>query len=106
MVARHEAESVGPSSEGEAEVARESGRRLGALVAGAKMLRIAPADEPGEAIELPTSAVRLLVRVLEEMAAGNAVTLVAMQAELTTQEAADLLGVSRPFVIRQMKAGE
>jgi excisionase family DNA binding protein len=48
----------------------------------------------------------LLVRLLSEMASGNAVTLIPVHAELTTQQAADLLGVSRPFVIKQIEEGK
>jgi excisionase family DNA binding protein len=55
---------------------------------------------------LPRQAAQLLVQVLEEMGAGKAVTVTGVEAELTTQEAAKVLGVSRPFVIRQMEAGE
>ena len=52
---------------------------------------------PDEPLVLPAAAVRLLGALLTELAKGNAVTLMPRHAELTSQEAADLLNVSRPF---------
>jgi len=52
---------------------------------------------------LPAAAVQLLQFVLAQMAGGNAVTLLPVHAELTTQEAADLLGVSRPYLVKQLE---
>jgi len=57
-------------------------------------------------IELPTSALRLLADVLAEMADGNAVQVVPVHAELTTQEAADLLNVSRPHLVKLLEDGQ
>ena len=54
----------------------------------------------GERIVLPNSVYRILTAVLSEMVQGNAVAVVPIHHELTTQEAADLLNVSRPYLVR------
>lgn len=61
---------------------------------------------PDEPVVLPAEAVRLLGALLTELAKGNAVTLMPHHAELTTQEAADLLNVSRPFLIGLLDSGQ
>ena len=57
-------------------------------------------------INLPLPIVRLLLRALEEMAAGNAVTLLPITKELTSRQAAELLRVSRPSLIKMLDAGK
>lgn len=59
----------------------------------------------GVVVELPAQAIDLLVQLLGQLAEGNAVTIVPVHAELTTQQAADLLNVSRPFVIKLIEQG-
>lgn len=60
----------------------------------------------GEKVELPQSAVKLLFEILNQIAEGNALTLVPKHASLSTQEGADLLNVSRPFFIKLLETGE
>jgi excisionase family DNA binding protein len=52
---------------------------------------------------LPKTALNLLEHILSEMAKGNEITLAAPEKELTTQEVAKLLNVSRPFVVKLLK---
>jgi excisionase family DNA binding protein len=61
---------------------------------------------PDEPVVLPAAAVRLLGALLTELAKANAVTLMPHHADLTTQEAADLLNVSRPFLIGLLENGQ
>lgn len=68
-------------------------------------IQIFDAKNKAHQIELPTSALRLLVDVLSELAEGNAVKVVPVHAELTTQEAADLLNVSRPHLVKLLETG-
>ncbi len=57
-------------------------------------------------MDLPLPIVRLLVGALQEMAAGNAVTLLPVPTELTTQQAAELLRVSRPSLVKMLDEGK
>jgi len=59
-----------------------------------------------EPLALPRVVVDLMARVLAHMAAGQSVAIVPSNAELTTQQAADLLNVSRPYLIGLLKEGK
>jgi len=48
----------------------------------------------------------LLIDVLTEIGGGNAVSIIPVHAELTTQEAADILNVSHPFFVQLLERGE
>jgi excisionase family DNA binding protein len=101
-------ETVTPTA-ADAQLARESSRRLTQFLAAkpkkSLRLRIEPENEPEESISIPVTAFRLLNSILTEMAKGNAVTLIPVHAELTTQQAAHILNVSRPFLIEQLEKG-
>lgn len=93
-----------PPSKSDVELARSSGRRLASYVRKGQALKLHVRDaDREEAIDLPAGAVKLLMAVLEDMALGRAVTVVPQDAELTTQQAADMLNVSRPFLIGLME---
>lgn len=68
-------------------------------------LRVDDGDED-ETLVLPRGAIELLARVLAHMANGQGVSVVPADAELTTQQAASLLNVSRPYLIGLLDAGE
>lgn len=90
-------------------LARESGRVLAAVLkTGAATRRIGFPDDGGaiSAVCVPTSVLRLFLDILTEIGRGNAVSVIPIHAELTTQEAADVLSVSRPFLVQLLEKGE
>lgn len=100
-------ETVAPS-EADARLARESSRLLATRELGKRSsvrIRLDDGDE-AEPVVVPASAVRLFLHLLTEMSQGNAVTLIPTHAELTTQQAADLLNVSRPYVVKLLDEGK
>ena len=89
--------------------ARESLPRIDQILeAGRSDLRVSiqTDEQSGPQIRLPLPAVRLLKGILAEMAQGHGVTLLPVQTELTTQQAAGLLNVSRPYLIGLLEAGQ
>lgn len=94
-----------PTSPEESELARTSSRLLAACIGHGKTARLRVIDGDG-VIEVPVAALRKLVDILTNMAAGNAMSLVPIHAELTTQQTADFLNVSRPYVVGLLERGE
>jgi excisionase family DNA binding protein len=60
----------------------------------------------GEQVPLPQEVYRLLIEVVEAMREGKAITLVPRTQRLTTQEAADFLGISRPTLVKLLEEGK
>jgi excisionase family DNA binding protein len=84
-------------SEQDAQLATESSRILSALAEVGDEFRVQL--ESGITLRLPSAVKTLLTHLLTEMSRGNAVTIIPIHAELTTQEAATFLNVSRPHLI-------
>ncbi|PSB30989.1 helix-turn-helix domain-containing protein [Chlorogloea sp. CCALA 695] len=96
-------------TEGEAQLAQESSRILASHSPHHRStieLKVARDDNSEQKVVIPAAAFHLLVDILSQMAQGNAVTLIPIHAELTTQEAAEILNVSRPFLIKLIETGE
>jgi excisionase family DNA binding protein len=86
--------------------ARDLRRALAKHRAGRKTVRVQiAAGQKAETLDLPPVVTRLLMDILDETAAGRAVTLVPLEPEITTQQAADLLNVSRPYVVGLIEKG-
>ena len=94
-------------SEDDVKLAREAKKVLAPRLSSTSpfdLRAINPLKEPS--IKIPAQAAHLLVQILDEMSRGNAVKLIPVHAELTTQDAADLLNVSRPTLIRLLDEGK
>jgi excisionase family DNA binding protein len=95
--------------ENEARTAAEALERVQAYlsrhVEGPARVRLSD-DDGGNELIVPWMAVELLARLLAHLASGQGVSIVPSHAELTTQQAADLINVSRPYLIGLLEAGE
>ncbi len=101
-------ETVAPSA-ADALLARESSRRLASHKLGKRSsvrIQLLTDGEEAETVAVPASALRLFLHLLVEMSQGNAVTLIPTHAEMTTQRAADLLNVSRPYLVKLLDEGK
>lgn len=90
----------------DAAIARISGQTLARVARKRQPLTLRVTDaEQEQPIELPAGAVAMLMDILEAMASGKGITLIPENAELTTVQAADVLNVSRPFLIKLLEEG-
>lgn len=95
-------EKVGGRERAAAETASA---RLAGLAACDCSVTVRFSGSETEAVEIPAPAVRLLARCLTELGQSKVVGVVSLGSELSTQQAADLLGVSRPFVVKEIEEG-
>jgi excisionase family DNA binding protein len=95
-------ETIMPTDQ-DAQVAREFRAAFTplALQDGTAHLHFHDNDREADFI-LPSSVVRLLIGVIKEMSKGNGVSITPIQSEMTTQQAADYLMVSRPYLIDEL----
>lgn len=107
MITNHFPKTILPL-EKEVEAAVQGQRELASLLSTkfeTQRIDIFDKEDKPHTLVLPTSALRLLVDILGELAIGNAVKVVPVHAELTSQEAADLLNVSRPHLVKMLEEG-
>ncbi|MEI6529846.1 MAG: helix-turn-helix domain-containing protein [Candidatus Falkowbacteria bacterium] len=90
----------------EAEEAKITSRALSKYAHNERLhLKIASNNESEDLI-LPGYAINLLLAMLTEMSKGNAITVMPIHAELSTQETAELLNVSRPHLVDLLEQGK
>ncbi|ONH57569.1 DNA binding domain-containing protein, excisionase family [Pseudomonas cedrina] len=107
MITHHLPKTIPPLKK-EVEAAVQGQRELASLLSTkfeTQRIDIFDKEDKPHTLVLPTSALRLLVDILGELALGNAVKVVPVHAELTSQEAADLLNVSRPHLVKMLEEG-
>ncbi|MEI6336582.1 MAG: helix-turn-helix domain-containing protein [Methylococcaceae bacterium] len=91
----------------EAEEAKITSRALSKYAHNERLhLKIASNNNESEDLILPGYAINLLLAMLTEMSKGNAITVMPIHAELSTQETAELLNVSRPHLVDLLKQGK
>jgi excisionase family DNA binding protein len=100
--------SITPNTE-EALIANQSGKALSLLAETSENIHLlVTTTGKNEAINVtvPASAFKAMVRMLTELGKGNSVTMLPEEAELSTQRAAQIMGVSRPYLIRLLEEGK
>src|SRR5262245_59877108 len=98
----------GPEADSHPGTLWRTGDAIEEFVQNAENLSLTLTRPDGRQLEVtvPGAAMHILARVLDEMASGRPVTLLPQEAELSTRQAAELLGVSRPYLIKQLEAGK
>ncbi|MBC8757001.1 helix-turn-helix domain-containing protein [Kordia sp. YSTF-M3] len=63
-------------------------------------------EETSEKIKIPLKALKLLAKILQATSQGKPISVVPIATEMTTQAAAELLGCSRPHIVKLLESGE
>ncbi|MCH8530926.1 MAG: helix-turn-helix domain-containing protein [Saccharospirillum sp.] len=91
----------------EVEQAKQSSRTLSKYANVDRVsLSLRGSDGQADELVLPGHVLQILLDVLAEMSQGNAISLIPYHQELSTQEAANLLNVSRPFLVGLLEKGD
>lgn len=97
-----------PSAE-EMALAKLGSQELSAVIEiNGEAQRIIVVDKSGKTHEvtIPTSALNMMIEMLTQLGQGNSVSITPIHAELTTQEGADMLNMSRPTFIKLLDSGD
>ena len=91
----------------EAEEAKITSRALSKYATNERLhIKIAGNNNDSDDLILPGYAINLLLDILTEMSKGNAITVMPIHAELSTQETAEFLNVSRPHLVDMLEQGK
>ena len=93
-------------TQSDALIAREALPRLKPIADAGADIRIRVLDSADVVVPLPAIAVQMIVGLLEAIAEGRPVSVIPSDAELTTQQAADMLNVSRPHLVKLLNEGQ
>lgn len=94
------------ADEAEAAIAKTAAASLASAARTAQGVQLVLREQPGVAVPLPARAVAIIFDVLTAMAERRPFSIIPHAAELTTQQAADYLNVSRPFLVGLIDRGE
>lgn len=103
--------AIGSVEPGEVDAQRaERARRriadyLSAHPAGSADVSVLIEGSPEDVLVVPRPVVEMIAHMLGQLAAGRGVSVIPSHAELTTQQAADMLNVSRPYLIGLLESG-
>jgi len=89
------------------EQSKESSRTLSKFHKADRVkLSIEGSNGDKDSLVLPGAVMQMLLNILSEFSKGSAISVIPHQAEMSTQQAADLLNVSRPYLVKLLENGE